>query len=83
MWPTPLSRAMKTVAMMPTNMNAEPNIVKRKNFVAACRRPAYPQPPMRKYIGTSTISKKMKNTNRSRLMKLPITPASRRSIHAR
>ncbi len=33
--PTPLSRAMKTVAMMPTNMNAEPSIVNRKNFVAA------------------------------------------------
>ena len=35
MWPTPLSLARKTVATMPTNMNAEPNIVNRKNFVAA------------------------------------------------
>ena len=35
MWPTPLSAAMNTVAMMPTNMNAEPSIVNRKNFVAA------------------------------------------------
>ena len=26
-WPTPLSLAMNTVAMMPTNMNAEPVIV--------------------------------------------------------
>ena len=38
---------------------------------------------MRKYIGTSTISKKTKNTNRSRLRKLPITPASSSSSQAR
>ena len=29
------SLASSTVAMMPTSMNAEPNIVYRKNFVAA------------------------------------------------
>ena len=33
--PTPLSRAMNTVAMMPTSMKAEPNIVNRKNLRAA------------------------------------------------
>ena len=33
-----LSRARKTVATMPTSMNAEPNIVNRKNFIAAYRR---------------------------------------------
>ena len=32
---TPLPLAMKTVAMMPTSMNAEPIIVNRKNLVAA------------------------------------------------
>ena len=33
--PTPLLRARNAVATMPTSMNAEPNIVKMKNFVAA------------------------------------------------
>jgi hypothetical protein len=38
---------------------------------------------MRKYIGTSTISKKMKKTNRSRLRNEPMTPAWSSSSHAR
>ena len=38
MCPTPWSFASTTVAMMPTSMNAEPNIVYRKNFVAAYTR---------------------------------------------
>src|SRR6266508_495974 len=38
---------------------------------------------MRKYIGTSTISKKMKNRNRSRLRNEPMQPACRSSSHAR
>ena len=38
---------------------------------------------MRKYIGTSTTSKKMKNMKRSRLRKLPIIPASSSSSQAR
>ena len=33
--PDAVSLARKTVAMMPTSMNAEPNIVNRKNLVAA------------------------------------------------
>ena len=80
----PMSRRARTaVAMMPTNMNAEPSIVYKKNFVAAYTRLSYPHPPMRKYIGTRTISKKMKNKKRSRLRKLPITPASSNNNHAK
>ena len=40
MRPTPLLRARTAVVMMPTNMNADPNIVYRKNFVAAYTRSA-------------------------------------------
>ena len=38
---------------------------------------------MRKYIGTSTISKNTKKRNRSRLRNEPITPASSSSSHAK
>ena len=68
---------------MPTSMNADPIIVYKKNLVAAYTRLPWPQPPMRKYIGTSTISKNTKNKNKSRLKKLPITPASSSNSHAR
>ncbi len=81
---TPVSRRAKNaVATIPTSMKAEPAMVYKKNLVAAYTRFSYPQPPIRKYIGTNTISKNTKNKNRSRLRKLPMTPASSSSIHAK
>ena len=63
-------------------MKAEPNIVYRKNFIAAYVRSPWPHRPMRKYIGTSTISKNTKNRNRSSARNTPRQPASSSSSHA-
>ncbi len=49
----------------------------------AYSRLAEPQIPIRKYIGTSTISQKTKNRIRSNAMKVPAMPVSSRSIRAR
>ena len=44
---------------------------------------ADPQIPIRKYIGTSTISQNTKNRIRSKAMNVPAIPVSSRSINAR
>ena len=42
-----------------------------------------PQMPIMKYIGSSTNSKKMKNSTRSRATKVPAMPVASTSISAR
>ncbi len=39
--------------------------------------------PMRKYIGTSTNSKRMKKSTRSRATKVPVMPVASSSMSAR
>ena len=68
--------------MSAMSMKAEPNIVNRKNFSAAHVRSPWPHCPIRKYIGTSTISKNTKNRNRSSARNTPMQPASSTSSHA-
>ncbi len=64
-------------------MKTEPKSVYRKNLIAAYSRFADPQIPIRKYIGTSTISQNTKNRIRSKAMKVPAMPVSSSSINAR
>jgi len=64
-------------------MNAEPNSVKRKNLIDAYSRLGPPQTPIMKYIGSSTISKKMKNRMRSWATNVPFMPTSSSSTSAR
>ncbi len=71
---------MNATDTIPANRNAEPVIVNRKNFIAAYRRLSCPQPAIRKYIGTRTNSKKMKNTIASRARNTPIIADSSSSI---
>ena len=63
-------------------MNTEPNSVYRKNLIDAYWRFAEPQMPIRKYMGTRTISQKTKNRIRSNAMNVPAMPVSSRSIRA-
>ena len=58
---------------IPTSRNAEPAIVKRKNFIAAYTRRSPPQPPMIRYIGTRSASKNTKNSSRSSERNVPMT----------
>ncbi len=74
---------MKYMARNPSSMNTDPNSVYRKNLIEAYWRLAEPQIPMRKYIGTSTISQKTKNRIRSNAMNVPAMPVSSSSIKAR
>ena len=53
-----------------------------KNFIAANSRRSLPHPWMRKYIGTSSSSQKMKNAMRSRERKMPMTAPSSIRNHA-
>src|SRR5919198_1046535 len=64
-------------------MNTDPNSVYRKNLIAAYSRFADPQIPIRKYIGTSTSSQKMKNRIRSNAMNVPAMPVSSSNWSAR
>ena len=64
-------------------MNTDPNNVYRKNLMEAYSRLVEPQIPIRKYIGTSTISQNTKNRIRSNAMKVPAMPVSSSSISAR
>ena len=48
-------------------------------MIAAYSRRGPPQRPIRKYMGTSTSSQKMKNRTRSSEMKVPAIPVSSRS----
>ena len=52
-------------------------------MIAAYSRFAEPQIPIRKYIGTRTISQNTKNRIRSNAMNVPAIPVSSRSIRAR
>ena len=61
----------------PTSISAEPNIVYRKNFSNSYSRLSPPHTPMRKYIGSSTTSKKTKNRIRSWAMNVPAIPTWR------
>ena len=65
---------------MPTRRKIDPNAVNRTNLIDAYIRFSPPQMPMRRYIGTSTISKKAKNSRRSSERNTPSSPASRTSI---
>jgi hypothetical protein len=80
--PLPMSE-LKYMAKKPRSMNTDPNSVYRKNLIEAYSRFSLPQIPMRKYIGTSTSSQKMKNRIRSNAMKVPAIPVSSSSISAR
>src|SRR5467141_3912645 len=73
----------KYIARNPSNMNTEPKSVYRKNLIEAYWRFADPQIPIKKYIGTNTISQKTKNKIRSNAMNVPAMPVSRSSISAR
>ena len=73
----------KYIARKPSSMNTDPNNVYRKNLIAAYSRLVEPQIPIRKYIGTSTISQKTKNRIRSNAMNVPAMPVSSSSIKAR
>ena len=53
-----------------------------KNFIAANSRRPLPHPWMRKYIGTSISSQKMKNAMRSRERKMPMMAPSSIRNHA-
>ena len=66
--------------MNDTSINAEPNIVYRKNFNDAYWRCSPPHTPIMKYIGSSTISKKTKNRMRSWAMNVPAIPICSTSI---
>src|SRR5262249_27943666 len=61
----------------PPRRNAAPAIVNRKNLIAAYTRLPPPQPPMIRYIGTSTASKNKKNNSRSSARNVPSTAVSR------
>src|SRR3990170_8887671 len=65
--PPPMSER-KYMPRNPSSMNTDPNSVYRKNLMAAYSRLALPQMPIKKYIGTSTSSQKMKNSTRSKAM---------------
>src|SRR5437870_11764988 len=67
-WPTPGTFDRKYSARKPRSMNTEPNSVYRKNLIEAYWRFAEPHTAIRKYIGTSTSSQKMKNTTRTNAM---------------
>ena len=60
-------------------MNADPNIVNRKNFRLAYTRRVEPQTPMIRNIGTSSASKNTKNSRRSSAQNDPSTTVSRSS----
>ncbi len=72
----------KYIARKPSSMNTEPNSVYRKNLIDAYWRLADPQIPIRKYIGTRTISQNTKNKMRSNEMNVPAIPVSSNSIRA-
>ena len=66
---------------MPTNMKALPMKVKTRNFIAEyCLRPL-PHLEMRKYIGRSSSSQKMKNRIKSRDTNTPMTAVWSSSSH--
>ena len=52
-------------------------------MIEAYSRFAEPQTPIRKYIGTSTVSQKTKNSTRSKATNVPFIPVSSSSISAR
>ena len=74
--------ALKYSARKPSSMNAEPNIVYRKNLMDAYWRLGPPHTPMRKYIGSSVSSKNTKNRIRSWATNTPFMPVSRISMRA-
>src|SRR5262245_17112546 len=71
-----MSRAERYSAMMPSSISTEPASVYRKNLMAAYSRRGPPQMPIRKYIGRSITSQKIKKRKKSRATKTPIMPAS-------
>ena len=54
-----------------------------KNLIDAYLRSGPPHTPMRKYIGSSTISKKTKKRMRSSARNVPIMPISSTSIRTK
>ena len=87
---------LKYSARNPNSMNTEPNSVNKKNLIEEYRRVSTsrlnpgtrilvrsPQIPIMKYIGSSTSSKKMKNSTRSRATKVPFIPVANTRINAR
>ena len=66
---------------MAANMNAEPRKVKMRNFIAEYSRRPVPQTEMRKNMGTSSSSQKMKKRMRSSETKTPMTAACSARSH--
>ena len=77
------SLAFQDVAWTASNISAEPNSVNKKNLIDAYSRFGPPHTPIMKYIGSSTISKKMKNKMRSWATNVPFMPTSSSRINAK
>ena len=73
----------KYTASSPTNMKALPVKVKSRNFMAECSLRPLPQMEMRKNMGMSSSSQKMKKRTKSCAMKTPITAVCSVSSHAK
>ena len=73
----------KNSARKLSSISAEPNSVNRKNLIDAYSRFGPPHTPIMKNIGSSTISKKMKNRMRSCATNVPFMPTSSMKISAR
>ena len=68
---------------MARSINTLPSSVYRKNLIAAYSLREPPQIPIRKYIGRSITSQKIKNKKKSMETKTPIIPASRSKKRAK
>ena len=73
----------KNRARMPTSMKALPMKVKITNFIAEYSLRPLPHIEMRKNMGTSSSSQKMKNIRKSRDVKTPITAVWSASSHTK
>ena len=65
-----------------SSRNAEPAIVYRKNLTLAYTRRADPHTPITRNIGTSSASKKTKNSNRSSARNEPRIAVSSSKVRA-
>ena len=68
--PTP---ELTKTATMATSMNADPRMVKIRNFIAEYSRRPVPQVEISRYIGISSISQNRKNNRKSSDVNTPIT----------
>ena len=63
----------KKSTSIPISISADPEMVKMRNFMAEYSLRPVPQTEIRKYMGTSSNSQKMKNRTKSKDMKTPNT----------